>query len=80
MARTNWGTPSPPDPVRGAGVDLEFRAASLIRRFDVARLCSTVFEQMLAKIATHWRRDGMEALMTGAGLEDVRLAWVNENS
>ena len=35
---------------------------------------------MLPKIANHWRRDEVEALMTGAGLEDVQLAWVNEIS
>ena len=35
---------------------------------------------MLAKIANHWRRDEGETLMTGAGLEDVQLAWVNEIS
>lgn len=52
----------------------------LIRRFDFAHLRSIVFDQMLPKIANYWRRDEVEALMTGAGLEDVRLAWVNEIS
>lgn len=52
----------------------------LIRRFDFAHLRSIVFDQMLPKIANYWRRDEVEALMKGAGLEDVRLAWVNEIS
>jgi SAM-dependent methyltransferase len=52
----------------------------LIRRFDFAHLRSIVFDQMLPKIANYWRRDEVEALMKAAGLEDVRLAWVNEIS
>ncbi len=80
MARTNWVTPSPPDPIRGAGVDPEVSAAILIRRFDVTHLRFIVFDQMLPKIANHWRRDEVGALMTDAGLEDVQLAWVNEFS
>ncbi|KAA0577901.1 class I SAM-dependent methyltransferase [Azospirillum sp. B21] len=52
----------------------------LIRRFDFAHLRSIVFDQMLPKIANYWRRDEVEALMKGAGLEDVQLAWVNEIS
>jgi hypothetical protein len=39
-------------------------------------LRSIVFNQMLPKIANHWRRDEVEVLMTGARLEDVQLAWV----
>lgn len=52
----------------------------LIRRFDFAHLRSIVFDQMLPSIANYWTRDEVEALMTGAGLADVRLAWVNEIS
>ncbi|QCG93031.1 class I SAM-dependent methyltransferase (plasmid) [Azospirillum sp. TSA2s] len=52
----------------------------LIRRFDFAHLRSIVFDQMLPKIANYWRRDEVEALMRDAGLENVRLAWVNEIS
>ncbi|MBY6266504.1 class I SAM-dependent methyltransferase (plasmid) [Azospirillum sp. 412522] len=52
----------------------------LIRRFDFAHLRSIVFDQMLPKIANYWRRDEVEALMKDAGLQDVRLAWVNEIS
>ena len=52
----------------------------LIRRFDFAHLRSIVFDQMLPTIANYWRRDEVEALMRGAGLENVRLAWVNEIS
>lgn len=52
----------------------------LIRRFDFAHLRSIVFDQMLPSIAHYWSRDEVEALMRGAGLENVRLAWVNEMS
>lgn len=52
----------------------------LIRRFDFAHLRSIVFDQMLPAIAHYWSREEVEALMRGAGLEDVRLAWVNEMS
>jgi SAM-dependent methyltransferase len=52
----------------------------LIRRFDFAHLRSIVFDQMLPAIAHYWSRGEVEALMRRAGLEDVRLAWVNEMS
>lgn len=52
----------------------------LIRQFDFAHLRSIVFDQMLPAIAHYWSRDEVEALMRGAGLEEVRLAWVNEMS
>lgn len=52
----------------------------LIRRFDFAHLRSIVFDQMLPAIAHYWSRDEVEALMRAAGLENVRLAWVNEMS
>lgn len=52
----------------------------LIRQFDFAHLRSIVFDQMLPKIAHYWTRAEVEALMAGAGLQDVRLAPVNEIS
>lgn len=52
----------------------------LIKTFDFAHLRSIVFDQMLPKIAHYWSREEVEALMRDAGLENVRLAWVNEMS
>ena len=52
----------------------------LIASFGFAHLRSIVFDQMLARIAHYWRREEVEALMARAGLEDVRVAWVNEMS
>lgn len=52
----------------------------LIRQFDFAHLRSIVFDQMLPAIAHYWSREEVEALMKGAGLEDVQLSWVNEMS
>jgi len=52
----------------------------LIRQFDFAHLRSIVFDQMLPSIAHYWSQDEVTALMRGAGLEDVRLSWVNEMS
>ncbi|CAO3363241.1 hypothetical protein [Azospirillum melinis] len=80
VARRGWLAPNSPDPVHGAGGDPEFGATSLIRCLDFAHLRSIVFARMLPKIANDWRREEVEALMTGAGLEDVQLAWVNEIS
>lgn len=52
----------------------------MIRHFKYPHLRSIVFDQMLPRIANYWRRDEADALMRGAGLEDVRTAWVNEIS
>lgn len=52
----------------------------LIRGFDFAHLRSIVFDQMLPSIAHYWSRAEVEALMRRAGLDDVKLAWVNEMS
>ncbi|WP_431857284.1 class I SAM-dependent methyltransferase [Azospirillum sp.] len=52
----------------------------LIRGFDFAHLRSIVFDQMLPQIAHYWSRAEVEALMRRAGLENVRLEWVNEMS
>jgi hypothetical protein len=43
-------------------------------------LRSIVFDQMLPKIANYWPRETVEHLMTGAGLQDVSLIWVDEMS
>jgi SAM-dependent methyltransferase len=52
----------------------------LIAGFGFAHLRSIVFDQMLPHIAHYWRREEVEALMTAAGLSEVRLEWVNEMS
>jgi len=52
----------------------------LIATFGFAHLRSIVFDQMLPHIAHYWSRDEVDALMTEAGLREVRLAWVNEMS
>jgi SAM-dependent methyltransferase len=52
----------------------------LLTRFDFAHLRSIVFDQMLPRIAHYWSRETVVELMTGAGLEDVRIAAVNEMS
>jgi SAM-dependent methyltransferase len=52
----------------------------LIATFGFAHLRSIVFDQMLPRIANYWTRGEVEALMSQAGLRDVRLDWVNEMS
>lgn len=52
----------------------------LLRRFSFAHLRAIVFDQMIPRIAHYWPRATVESLMTGAGLEDIRIVWVNEMS
>ena len=52
----------------------------LLRRFGFRHLRSIVFDQMLPRIAHYWRRDEVLSLMRAAGLEDVRVAQVNQMS
>ena len=52
----------------------------LISRFRLAHLRSIVFDQMLPRIAHYWPRDQVVELMREAGLEDIRIAAVNEMS
>jgi hypothetical protein len=52
----------------------------LIRTFTFPHLRSIVFDQMLPRIANYWSRDEVIALMKGAGLSDVEVAWVNQMS
>jgi SAM-dependent methyltransferase len=61
----------------GAGRIEYFR---FLRGLTFRHLRSIVFDQMLPKIAHYWPRPIVEGLMRKAGLEDVRLAWVNEMS
>jgi SAM-dependent methyltransferase len=52
----------------------------LIRPMDFSHLRSIVFDQMLPRIANYWPRDTVERLVREAGLEHVRLTWVNQIS
>jgi SAM-dependent methyltransferase len=49
----------------------------LLARFRFGHLRAIVFDQMLPRIAHYWPREKVAALMTEAGLEDVRVASVN---
>jgi SAM-dependent methyltransferase len=53
---------------------------ALLREFGFRHLRSIVFDQMLPKIAHYWPRATVELMMMEQGLQDVRLAWVNEMS
>jgi SAM-dependent methyltransferase len=52
----------------------------LIAKFDFPHLRAIVFDQMLPRIAHYWPRETVASMMTEAGLDDVRLTWVNEMS
>lgn len=52
----------------------------LIAKFGFPHLRSIVFDQMLPRIAHYWTGPEVQALLRGAGLQDIRLAWVNEMS
>ena len=52
----------------------------LIGKLDFAHLRSIVFDQMLPHIAHYWPQETVARMMTEAGLEDVRLTWVNQMS
>ena len=52
----------------------------LLARFNFAHLRSIVFDQMLPRIAHYWPQETVADLMASAGLEDVRIASVNEMS
>jgi len=70
---------------RGKGVALRLGVQRieyfrLLRRLSFRNMRSIVFDQMLPKIANYWPRDHVARLLREAGLEDVRLAWVNQMS
>jgi SAM-dependent methyltransferase len=52
----------------------------LIAKFDFAHLRAIVFDQMLPRIAHYWPRETVAQMMAEAGLEDIRLIWVNQMS
>ena len=52
----------------------------LLRGFGFGHLRSIVFDQMLPRIAHYWPRQTVLELMERAGLEDIKLAPVNQMS
>jgi SAM-dependent methyltransferase len=52
----------------------------LIAKLDFSHLRAIIFDQMLPRVAHYWPRETVAALMTEAGLESVRLTWVNQMS
>jgi SAM-dependent methyltransferase len=52
----------------------------LVGKFDFPHLRSIVFDQLLPRIAHYWPQETVARMMTEAGLEDVRLIWVNQMS
>ena len=52
----------------------------LIRQWTFRQLRSVVFDQMLPRIANYWAKAEVERLMRDCGLQQIKLAWVNEMS
>jgi SAM-dependent methyltransferase len=52
----------------------------LIAMFDFRHLRAIAFDQMLPRIAHYWPRETVARMMAEAGLEDIRLTWVNQMS
>jgi SAM-dependent methyltransferase len=52
----------------------------LAAKFDFQHLRAIVFDQMLPRIAHYWPRETVARMMAAAGLESVRLNWVNRMS
>jgi SAM-dependent methyltransferase len=52
----------------------------LIRGFSFAHLRAIVFDHMIPRIAQYYSRDDSVALLSRAGLTDIRATLVNENS
>jgi SAM-dependent methyltransferase len=52
----------------------------MARRFTFSHLRAIVFDQMIPKIARYYRRGEADALLRQAGLENIRVIWVNEMS
>lgn len=52
----------------------------LLKTFGFRHLHHIVFDQMLPQTANYWRKDEAVALLEGAGLKDIKAAWVNEVS
>lgn len=52
----------------------------LIRRFGFRHLRAIVFDQMIPRVTRHYRQDEAVGLFRSAGLEDVQVRWINENS
>jgi SAM-dependent methyltransferase len=52
----------------------------LVRGFSFDHLRAIVFDHMIPRIALYYTRAEAENLLARAGLGDIRITWVNENS
>lgn len=52
----------------------------LLKDFPFRHLHHIVFDQMLPRIANYWTREESTALLSAAGLKDVKAEWVNQVS
>ena len=52
----------------------------LIRKFSFEHLRAIVFDHMIPRIALYYTRAEAEALLRRAGLTEIQVTWVNENS
>jgi SAM-dependent methyltransferase len=52
----------------------------LVRGFSFDHLRAIVFDHMIPRIALYYTRAEAEELLARAGLTDIRVTWVNENS
>jgi hypothetical protein len=56
------------------------RIFQIARALQLGHLRSIVFDQTLPRIVYYWPQERVAELMANAGLEDVRIASVNEMS
>lgn len=52
----------------------------LLKNFPFMHLHHIIFDQMLPRISNYWRRNEAFALVQQAGLQDIKIEWVNECS
>src|SRR5262249_2267209 len=52
----------------------------LIRKFSFRHLRAIVFDHMIPRIARYYSREEAIALLRDAGVDDVKIVWVNEMS
>jgi hypothetical protein len=52
----------------------------LLKNFPFMHLHHIIFDQMIPRISNYWKRDEAFALVQQAGLQDIKIEWVNECS
>ena len=52
----------------------------LLRQTRFRHLRAIVFDQMIPKIAHYYQREEVDSLLRAAGLENIRIEWVNQMS